>query len=79
MSQLNHDLCLEYYPSERKTDDEVRLYCRKLGISNSSMLQKMNKKQRNELIAQLKVLNGVSERQISRVTGVSRKVIQKVK
>lgn len=79
MSQSNYDLCLEDPPTQRKTDDEVRIYLRILGVSNNSMLQGMNKEQRNGVLVKLKTLKGVSERQISRVTGVSRKVIQKVR
>ncbi|MGM0753183.1 MAG: transposase [Bacillota bacterium] len=79
MSESTYDLCLEDPPSQRITDDEVRIYLRKLGVSNKSMLQGMNKEQRNEVLVNLKTLKGVSERQISRVTGVSRKVIQKVR
>lgn len=79
MNQSNHDQCLEHTTTTKISDDEIRSYLKKLGISNSSTLQRMETKKRNEIIAKLKKLNGVSLRQLSRVTGISKSLIHLIK
>jgi putative transposase len=78
MNALNQDECLEDIPSSRKTDEQLISYMREIGIHNTSMLQQMNKPQRNTILKELRKLEGVSDRQLSRVTGVSRSIIQRL-
>ncbi|MFA1820842.1 hypothetical protein ACDX78_11770 [Virgibacillus oceani] len=40
-------------------------------------LQQMDKETRDAVLAKLKSLNGVSQRQLSRITGISKTVIQR--
>lgn len=78
MNTTNKDQCLDDFPRSRKTDEELKIYLSELGIHNISMLQQMNKQQRNTILVELKKLEGVSERQLSRVTGISRSVFQRL-
>lgn len=71
MKQPNNDQCLEDIVKIRRTDDEVREFLYQLGIRNKSTLQQMNKETRDTVLAKLKSLNGVSQRQLSRITGIS--------
>jgi putative transposase len=78
MNELNDDQCLDDQVKVRMSDSEVREYLRKLGIINSSLLQQMEKGNRDETLVKLKQLNGVTVRQLSRITGISKSVIQRV-
>ncbi|KUP05404.1 transposase [Bacillus coahuilensis m2-6] len=76
MQEDNDDQCLEY--SMKKSDSEVIEYLKMLGVT-SSELQQMNQKDRNVILINLRDLGGVSIRQISRVTGISKSVIEKIR
>ena len=76
-NEVNDDQCLEDQVRVRVSDNEVREYLRELGITNSSLLQQMDRENRDETLVKLKQLNGVSVRQLSRITGISKSVIQR--
>ncbi|WP_087974264.1 transposase [Oceanobacillus rekensis] len=78
MQQPNDDQCLEDTFIDKKSDDEIREILFQLGIPNKSILQKMNRKNRNDILAKLKAMNGISLRQLSRITGISKSVIHRV-
>lgn len=78
MQQQNNDQCLDVHIQMKKTDQEVRDYLKSLGIANSSQLQQMTKADRDEILASVKALKGVSIRQLSRITGISKSVIGRV-
>ncbi|MFA1823007.1 transposase, partial [Virgibacillus oceani] len=77
MKQPNNDQCLEDIVKIRRSDDEVREFLYQLGIQNKSTLQQMDKETRDAVLGKLKALKGVSQRQISRITGISKTVIQR--
>ncbi|OAT80932.1 transposase [Bacillus sp. MKU004] len=79
MSKDADDTCMDEAPKVKKTDDEVRGYLKRIGIPNVSQLQQMDKEKRDVILLELKSLNGISERQLSRVTGISRPVIRGIK
>jgi putative transposase len=79
MQQQNQDECLDYVVKVRKSDCEVRDYLEDIGIANSSILQRLDRADRNRILIELKGLEGVNLRQISRVTGISKSVIQRVR
>ena len=79
MNQSNNDQCLEHTTPIKISDNEIRSYLKKLGVANSSTLQRMETTKRNEIIAKLKRLEGVSLRQLSRVTGISKSLIHLIK
>ncbi|QFT90784.1 Transposase IS200 like protein [Bacillus sp. THAF10] len=78
MERENDDQCLEVHERVTLSDDEVREYFRKVGVVSSSMLQQMERSERNALLAKVKQVDGVSIRQLSRVTGISKSVIARV-
>ncbi|WP_231514937.1 transposase [Oceanobacillus salinisoli] len=77
MKQPNNDQCLEITVKIKRTDEEVREFLYQLGILNKNTLQQMDKENRDAILAELKALNGVSQRQLSRITGISKTVIQR--
>lgn len=79
MNEVNNDQCLDDQAKVRMSDSEVREYLYELGITNSSMLQNMEKGNRDATLAKLKKLNGVTIGQLSRVTGISKSVIQRAR
>ncbi|TLS38639.1 transposase [Pseudalkalibacillus caeni] len=56
---------------------ETRAYFLTLGVTSNSVLQRMDREERDKVLARLKELNGVSIRQISRITGISKSVIHR--
>ncbi|KMY51908.1 transposase [Peribacillus loiseleuriae] len=79
MQQPNDDQCLEEQAKVRMSDREVREYLYKLGITNISVFQQMDKENRDAILVMLKELNGVTVRQLSRITGVAKSVIHRVR
>ena len=78
MNEGNEDNCLEYEEFYRLTDAEVMERIYKLGVRSISELQQYNKDKRNEILRMLKGINGVSVRQLSRITGISKSLIGKL-
>jgi len=78
MQQFNNEQFLDVYIGEQKTDQEVREYLYSLGLQNTSQLQQMEKSERDEILSRIKSVKGVSIRQLSRVTGISKSVIGRV-
>ncbi|WP_223701223.1 transposase [Sutcliffiella deserti] len=79
MQQSNEDQCLEDYGKIRRSDSEIiALLTDYLGIPNISTLQKTEKDKRDAALAELKQVNGVTIRQLARITGLSRSVIQRI-
>lgn len=78
MQEQNSDQCLDIDEKVQKTDHEVREHMKKLGIKSASYLQQLESTKRNEVIAKLKSLDGVSIRQLARITGISKSVIHRI-
>ena len=78
MQEINEDYSLDINMKIKLSDDKVRDYLRTIGII-SSMLQQMAREERNVMLAKMKRIKGVSIRQISRVTGISKSVIERIK
>lgn len=78
MQQRNHDQCLEDRRRIRMTDSEVMRYLHQMGVGNTSELQQMQRDKRDAVLLKLKQMNGVSLRQISRITGISKSVIHRL-
>jgi len=76
--EKNNDQCLEYVPRIKISDDEIRNCFFQFGLSNMSELQQLEKNKRNEMIREVKTVRGVTIRQLARVTGISKSVIDRV-
>jgi len=80
MEEENHDECLEDNRRERVSDEtarrEMRLLLRGKPISS---IQQMERPERNEILRQIKGIEGVSLRQIARITGIGLNTIYNAK
>ncbi|MDG5789389.1 transposase [Evansella sp. AB-P1] len=79
MQEKNEDYCSNIEERVKLTDNQVREFLRGEGVTSNSMLQQMDRKKRNAILSNLKKLNGVSVRQLSRITGISKSVIDRLK
>lgn len=79
MQGSNDDQCLDDYVRVKMSDSEVKCYLVTLGIPNSSFLQQMKREERDAIILKLKGLKGVTHRQLSRITGISKGVITRAR
>lgn len=71
-NEKNEDQCLEYEVNKRVDDIEAREIIKNIaGIKNINEIQSFEKEKRDELIKKIKNVEGVSIRQIARVTGIS--------
>ena len=74
----NDDRCLEY-EAQQKDDDWAReIICRRLNAQSGTILQSLGRRERDDALRRL-MKEGLSIRQIERLTGISRGVIQRVK
>lgn len=77
-TQNNNDMCLEDEEKVRVSDSEVKDYLKKLGITDPKELRQLEKSKRDVIIKKTKLLKGVTIRQLSRMTGISKSVIDRV-
>lgn len=78
LNEMNTNKSLEYEEKYKLTDDEVKLYFITLGIKNMSELQQSEKDKRNDIIRKVKTVKGITLRQLSRITGISKSVIDRI-
>lgn len=76
-NEENDDKCLDYEDFIRLSDSEAMEKIFKLGVENISKLQQLDKKDRDAVLRRLKTVNGVSIRQLARITGISKSVIDR--
>lgn len=75
----NDDKCMDLTEKKWLTDDEARKIIRTYyKIEHAIEIQKYDKAKRNQYLKELKEKHGLSIRQIERLTGISRGVIQKI-
>lgn len=75
INEINDDKCLEV--KNQFTDSELVKYIITMGLDEVGELQSYSKEQRNAFIKTLKSLDGVTIRQVERVTGITRSVISR--
>ncbi len=71
----NDDVCLEYNYKKRYTDDDLRDT-----ISSNIDIEKLgevDKEERNKMLREIKEMTQVSNRQLSRVLGIGRGILEK--
>ncbi|AKL94725.1 hypothetical protein CACET_c12600 [Clostridium aceticum] len=71
----NYDKCLDYEEKKRYTDDNLRQII--LEIMEIEKLPLMEIKRRNNFLSRIKNETGASIRQLERVLGIGRNIIQK--
>lgn len=77
MNQNNEDVFTVFEEYIKLTDSEVLKKIYDMGINNISEFQKLEKNTRNSFIKELKMTKGISIRQISRITGISKGIIER--
>ncbi|MDO0821693.1 transposase [Desulfosporosinus nitroreducens] len=73
----NDDQCLDYSERKNLTDEDVKVFLNNLGFSSFMELHRLQKKQRDNVLRELISISGVSTRQLARITGISRSVIDR--
>jgi hypothetical protein len=76
--QRNNDMCLEDEEKTRVSDSKVEDYFKRLYIMDPKELRQLEKSKRNEVLKKLKLMDGVTIRQLSRITGISKSVIDRI-
>ena len=77
-NEENEDNCLEYQEKVRITDNEAKQYIVKLGFKSINEFQQLDRVKRNEIIREMKSIKGITVRQLSRITGISKSVIDRI-
>lgn len=75
MHQDNKDKCLDIEEKIKLSDEEVRGHIRELGISDPTFFQQLDRCKRDCALNQLKKIEGITTRQIARITGISKSVV----
>lgn len=76
-NQHNDDMCMENNEKNKISDNELRKHLMEIGITNINELSQTEKCNRKEILKKLKTINGVTIRQLSRITGISKSVIER--
>ena len=75
MNESLEDICLEMEENHRITDEEANAMIKKTyGLTSSQAIQNLEAQKRDDILRNLKE-NGLSIRQIERLTGINRGVI----
>jgi putative transposase len=77
-NENNVDECLDYTERVAVSDKEIMKYLNEMGIATISQLQRLNKTQRDHVIRKMKKVEGSTIRQLARITGISKSVIDRV-
>ena len=77
-NENNSDKCLDYTEKVAVSDKVVMDYLSEMGIASISQLQQLNKEQRDEVIRKMKKREGITIRQLARIIGISKSVIDRV-
>jgi putative transposase len=78
MNEHANDNCIEINEAKRMTDEETKKMIQKYAkVNMPTELQNMEKIKRDEIVRKIKEVDGVSTRQIARLTGISQSVISK--
>lgn len=77
-NEQNDDKCMDYDERTRISDNEARECIAKLALQSQSELQQLDRERRNKIIRELKAIKYISIRQLSRITGISKSVIDRV-
>lgn len=76
-NERNEDKCLEFEFAKRIDDIEARDIIKKIAkVNNINDIQGFEKERRNEIIKRAKEIDGLSIRQIVRITGISFNIVK---
>ncbi|MGM0877152.1 MAG: transposase [Bacillota bacterium] len=76
--RMNNDQCLDDNEKRRLTDDEARQVNKELlGTIKIAQVKSLPRLQRNDVLREVKIIDGLSQRQAARILGVSPNLIFK--
>lgn len=78
MNEQTTEECLDDWGRISLSDKEIMDYLQRLGIERISELQRYEKVQRDEVLRKVKAIPGVRIRQLARITGISKSVIDRI-
>ena len=79
MNEKTEDNSIKVHGTYRLTDQEAKLVIQKIAeVTIPTEIQTIEKEKRNELLRQIKKIDGMSTRQIARLTGITQSVIVRV-
>jgi REP element-mobilizing transposase RayT len=79
MNEQTDDKCMENDRNNKvKTDQEVRLIFTSYGIGDISGLKRLESSRRSEIIRTIKKTDGITIRQLARITGISKSLIDRI-
>ncbi|SMD00535.1 transposase [Sporomusa malonica] len=76
-NEKNTDECLEYKQRINITDQEVMKHLNELGIVGINELQSLERGQRDDALRKMKKIKGATIRQLARLTGIPKSVIDR--
>mgnify|MGYP001401416991 CR=1 FL=1 len=77
MNESNEDVCLDYEEKHRTCDEEIiRILKGKYGV-RQGFFHILNRNEKEKILKELKSIRGVTIRQLARVTGVSKYLVEK--
>lgn len=78
MNEESNDNCIEFNETKKITDEEAKKIIQKYAnIKIPTEIQNMEKIKRDEIVRRIKEVDGLSTRQLARLTGISQSVISK--
>lgn len=78
MKKQNDDHCLDISEKARVSDEELKALLSRHSVYNINQLLKLEKSKRYEIIRSLKSIEGITVRQLSRLTGISKSNINRI-
>lgn len=79
MKEMTDEQCMENDDNHKvKTDQDVRLIFAGYGITDITGFKRLEANRRNEIIRTIKKTGGITARQLSRVTGISKSLINRI-
>ena len=79
MDDTTTDECLDDLEKVSITDEAIIVYLHRIGIESISAFQRYDKNERDQVLRQLKAIQGATVRQLARITGISKSVIDRVR
>lgn len=77
MNEINGDVCLDYEERHRIADEEIIKLIEEKYSVKKGFFHLLGREEKDEILKNLKATNGVTIRQLARVTGVSKYMVEK--
>lgn len=77
-TEINEDICLDYKERHRITDEEIIKLIEEKYRVKIGFFHLLRKEEKDMIVKNLKAINGITIRQLARVTGISKYTVEKV-